>query len=369
MTLKTCILFLILFFSIYFIFADDIAERERELSEVQNRIEEQRRRAIETEERRRTAERTKQQTQQQLNVQQRRLQELISTGQNLRSSHDHSRNLLFQTEGRLSSLQYLTNETMLHLLLADQAHQKLRQSDNDTYLLSLLLQNLIVENQILDIERITLASETEARARAVNEIVSQTTTERTRIDTISSNLRDIDTEIQNIERQREEFLKQVEELQNASVALQNLINLLKEEAQRYQHTFIFTSGVEAPARGRILTHFGPRRHERYNISIHSNGVDISLPENSQVRALSDGEVVFADWFTANGRMIIINHKNGFHSVYSYLNNFLIRHGDIVTKGQVIAESGKATITSVPSLHFEIRRNGVAVNPLDYVRIE
>jgi len=91
-------------------------------------------------------------------------------------------------------------------------------------------------------------------------------------------------------------------------------------------------------------------------------------ENSSIKAFADGEVAFAGLFVGSGNMIIIDHKNGFHSIYSFNNTLLVIKGEYVQKGQVIALSGMTGAASEPSLRFELRRNRVAVNPVEYVNL-
>jgi len=363
--IKWFCLFLLISFSFH-VYSDAILQREQELTEVQTQIEEQRRRAEEAEEQRRTAEQTRQQAQSQLNMTQRRVQELNAAEQNLRRSLELSRNLLNQTETKMTELQFSTNRTMLYLLLEDQAETKLHKPKNATYLLSILMQRLIVENTKVNMERLRLSGETVRRTREVQATVAQAQTEQDRLQTITTNLVQIDTDIVAFERQKQEFQNRADERERSAIALQELINSLRAEARITQFTFEFPSGFEAPVTGRVITNFGPRRHERYDISTISNGIAISIPENTPVRAFADGEVVFADWFTGAGRMIIIDHKNGFHTVYSYNNALVVQRGDMVAKGQLIAESGRTGSATEPSLHFEIRRNGLPVNPLDFI---
>jgi septal ring factor EnvC (AmiA/AmiB activator) len=84
-----------------------------------------------------------------------------------------------------------------------------------------------------------------------------------------------------------------------------------------------------------------------------------------VLAVDDGEIIFADRYGGQGKMLIIDHKNGFFSLYGYNSDLLVARGDSVTRGQVIARSGMTGSASAPSLHFELRKDGKAVNPVPY----
>jgi septal ring factor EnvC (AmiA/AmiB activator) len=367
-------LFLFLFLSILFLslsnvlIADDISQKERELSEVQRLINEQRNRAEVTESLRRDAEQSRQQARSQLSATQNRFNALLVEGQNLQMVLEQSRNMLFQAENRLTQIQYTCHEAMLYLLLADQSHEKLKQPATDAHLLGKYLNKLIEENSKLSVDKVMLASETISREIEFQENANLSHAEHDRLSNLSTNIRQLDTDLENLQRQRDEYQRQANELEVSARALNELISRLRTETQPTTRSYVFSAGVEAPVRGRIITHFGPRRHERYDISTISNGIDIMVPENTQVRALSDGDIIFADWFSGLGRLVIIDHKNGYHSVYSNINTIHVRTGDSVRRGQTIAESGRSIITTEPSLHFEIRRNNSPVNPLDYIRI-
>ena|GEM_PF-235965 len=362
------LIIVVLAFFISVAFADERLQRERELSEMQSLIEEQRRSALEAEQRKQSAIQSRQQTQLQLNTAQRRVQELDTAQQNLQRSLDFSSNILNQTESRLSQLQASINHTMLFLLFADQAEEKLKQQDSDAQLLSIYLQKLFEENSRLNAEITTISQERQTREREFTEAQNRSRDEQSRIDTISTDLQRLETDIETFERQRASYQTRANELERSAMALQNLINSFRDPASGHQVTYQFPNGIEPPLNGRIITSFGPRRNERYNISTISNGIDIAVAENTYVRAFSDGEIVFSDVFTGSGRMVIIDHKNGFHTVYGYNNDLLVQKGDMVSKGQVIARSGMTGSATEPSLHFELRRSGQPVNPLEYINI-
>ena len=334
---------------------------------MQLQIQQQRRSAEEAELRRLSALQNRQQTQSHFNTVQRRFQELTSTQQNILRSLDISINLINQTENKLSNIHDSIEKIMFYLLIEDMANSKLQlNKKNDAFLLSFYLKKLLDENRKLISEMNSISREREMRQREFNETQSRSRQEQNRLNTISTDLKQIDSDIVNFQRQREEYQENATRLEIAAAELQDLLNLLKTQTQRYIENFEFPTGIETPIHGRIITHFGPRYNDRYNVSTISNGIDIAAPENSLVRAFADGEVVFADVFSGSGRLIIIDHKNGYHTVYGYNNELLVRVGENVNRGQVIARSGSTGAASQPALHFEIRRANLPVNPLEYI---
>ena len=96
------------------------------------------------------------------------------------------------------------------------------------------------------------------------------------------------------------------------------------------------------------------------------GVDLACPVGSTVRAADGGTVVFTGWNGAQGYTIEINHQNGFLTRYCHLSKILVHVGQKVYEGQTIARSGNTGYSTGPHLHFEIEKNGVHVNPLNYI---
>ena len=360
------LIFCFILIGIVKVHANELDMRERELYEMQIQLEEQRRIVREAEQKRLLAMQSRQQTQNQLIITQRRLQELNTAQRNLERSFEHSNNILNQTENIISQVQSNINHTFLYLLFAHQAETKLNQKDNDSLILSLVLKKLFTENTKLRDEYTNISRERQTREREYTEAQNLSRNEQSRLDNFSSDLARIDSDIEAFERQRIEYQRRADELESSAFALQELINTFRTD--HHQLTYNFPNGFEPPINGRIIRYFGIRRHESYDISTFSNSIIIAAQMGSDVKAFADGEIVFSDSFMGYGRLIIINHKNGFHTVYGYNSTLLAQRGDIVSKGQVIAHSGSTGSATEPSLHFEIRRNGNPINPLELIFI-
>ena len=101
-----------------------------------------------------------------------------------------------------------------------------------------------------------------------------------------------------------------------------------------------------------------------------SGLDISNSQMVAIYAAEDGFVELSGWQAGYGNSIIINHGNGFKTLYGHASQLHVSAGDKVTRGQVIAKQGRTGRVSGPTgihLHFEIIRNGAKVNPLTYVK--
>ncbi|CAM3387073.1 periplasmic protease [Xenorhabdus nematophila ATCC 19061] len=117
-----------------------------------------------------------------------------------------------------------------------------------------------------------------------------------------------------------------------------------------------------PVRGRVIHSFG----EAIQGELRWKGVVISAAEGTEVRAISDGRVLLADWLQGYGLVVVVEHGKGDMSLYGYNQSKLVRVGQQVRAGQPIALAGSSGGQQQPSLYFEIRRQGRAVNPLPWL---
>ncbi|WAM31750.1 peptidoglycan DD-metalloendopeptidase family protein [Caldicellulosiruptor naganoensis] len=125
--------------------------------------------------------------------------------------------------------------------------------------------------------------------------------------------------------------------------------------------YFATGRFSFPAWGTLTSRFGYRGR-----GFHE-GIDIAMPWGSNVYAADGGVVEFTGWSGGYGKLIIINHQNGYQTYYGHLSKILVSPGQKVAKGQLIAKSGSTGRSTGPHLHFEVRKNGVPQNPLRYLR--
>jgi septal ring factor EnvC (AmiA/AmiB activator) len=125
--------------------------------------------------------------------------------------------------------------------------------------------------------------------------------------------------------------------------------------------------LDWPVDGNIVYRFG-RVVSANNTSITWNGIGIGAAMGTGVKAVAEGEVVFAEPAGTYGNMLILQHGGGAYSVYASLAEFRVRKGQRVRKGEVVGTVGQADPDMPPRLHFEIRPNGQRpVDPLDWLR--
>ncbi|MEW6622605.1 MAG: M23 family metallopeptidase [Bacillota bacterium] len=99
-------------------------------------------------------------------------------------------------------------------------------------------------------------------------------------------------------------------------------------------------------------------------SFHS-GIDIEAEVGSPIRAAADGQVIRVEYEQMLGRLVEVKHQNGISTVYANCSEILVNPGDIISQGQIIAKIGKS-VSGEGQLHFEVRKDGAPVDPLDYL---
>jgi septal ring factor EnvC (AmiA/AmiB activator) len=102
------------------------------------------------------------------------------------------------------------------------------------------------------------------------------------------------------------------------------------------------------------------------IDVSRNGIDLSLPEETTVRAVHEGVVTFAGPFTAYGNLVIVDHGSGAASLYGHLASRTVNKGDRVGAGTTVGLSGRNPGGN-PALYFELRIDGQPVDPLQWLR--
>jgi murein hydrolase activator len=119
--------------------------------------------------------------------------------------------------------------------------------------------------------------------------------------------------------------------------------------------------------GPVITRFGMQRHPQFGITVFRRGIEIEAREGEAVRAVSDGQVAYADWYKGYGKLMIIEHSNGLYTLYGNLSRLDLNKGDHVIQGQVIGLAGDTGSLKGSKLYFEIRQNGEAQDPLAWLR--
>ena len=170
---------------------------------------------------------------------------------------------------------------------------------------------------------------------------------------------------------KEELVKEEEELEKklqkiaaqktaASSDSNNLVN------SNSSSTVISNGSWPVPGYSRVSSPFGYRIHPVLGIKKLHTGIDIPAPTGTPTVAVSSGTVIYSGVQGSYGNTVMIQHDNGLVSLYAHNSSLVVNVGDKVKKGQVVAKIGSTGRSTGPHLHFEIRVNGTAQNPLNYL---
>jgi murein DD-endopeptidase MepM/ murein hydrolase activator NlpD len=121
-----------------------------------------------------------------------------------------------------------------------------------------------------------------------------------------------------------------------------------------------------PVNGEISSDYGLRASPWTRKETFHEGIDIKSPVGTEIVAAGDGEVVYADWMPVYGKAVVINHGNGLESKYGHTSILLVKKGDKVKKGDVIARVGTTGMSTGPHLHFSITNKGQLLDPMIYL---
>lgn len=150
---------------------------------------------------------------------------------------------------------------------------------------------------------------------------------------------------------------------------------LEEEQQRLEQLLAeaLRASGEAPGSlfrpvpGAVSSSFGPRVHPILGYTRLHTGVDMNGRSGDEIYAAGAGEVILAGWYGGYGNTVIIDHGGGMATLYAHQSDVAVSRGETVGIGQVVGYIGSTGLSTGPHLHFEVRLDGNAVDPVPYFR--
>ncbi len=180
-----------------------------------------------------------------------------------------------------------------------------------------------------------------------------------------------------VQQDKKLYLAELEEIKKAQRELDNTVQRLirqrqalraKQGASAPPETKYYTGGkLNWPCQGRLSSQFGTRTHPVLKVKRQHTGLDIAAPKGTPVKAALAGEVLFTGWQRGYGNVIMVDHGGDMITVYGHLSKILVSEGKKVTPATTIGEVGSTGMSTGNHLHFEVRINGKAKNPLSYLR--
>src|ERR1700722_44606 len=117
-----------------------------------------------------------------------------------------------------------------------------------------------------------------------------------------------------------------------------------------------------PVRGKVITSYGAKTNGKSN-----DGINLAVPEGTPIKAAEDGVVAYSvNELKGYGNLVLVRHANGYVTAYAHASELLVKRGDTIKRGQVIAKSGQSGEVGSPQFHFEIRKGSSPVDPLQFL---
>jgi len=215
-------------------------------------------------------------------------------------------------------------------------------------------------------------AERQREAARVGMLVYKRTTEK-HLDEIKTVKKEKKLYLAKLTQEKESYERALQELERSAARIDSLLRELEQRrraAAAKPPSGSLPKGVKGglpwPAEGSVLTHFGRQKHPTFNTYVQRKGIEIRTTEGSAIHAVMAGTVVYADWLKGYGLVIILDHANGFFSLYAHASKILTTVGAVVVSGQAIGETGDTGMTGENTLYFELREGTEPVDPLQWL---
>ena len=152
----------------------------------------------------------------------------------------------------------------------------------------------------------------------------------------------------------------------SSVTLKEPVTEYRLRGTKVRPTWMPTGSFRWPTSGRITSYFGGRKSPGGIGSTNHKGIDIAVPRGTPIYAADGGTVTYSGWMSGYGYLVQIDHGNGYVTRYGHNSSLTVSVGQHVYKGQQVARAGSTGNSTGNHCHFEVRYNGVAKNPLNYL---
>ena len=166
--------------------------------------------------------------------------------------------------------------------------------------------------------------------------------------------------LSSIQSDRSDVLAEIEDLEAESEALAARIRAAQQQSSSSSAQVVGSGQFSWPVSGSVTSGFGSRWGRMHE------GIDIAVGQGTPVHAAAAGTVIYAGWMEGYGNLVAIDHGNGLSTAYAHNSSLAVSVGQSVGAGETISYSGSTGHSTGPHVHFEVRVNGSAVDPLGYL---
>ena len=222
-----------------------------------------------------------------------------------------------------------------------------------------------------DLTKLQLLKDQQAQARETL-LALQGETQST-IKEISGLKRKKRTVLVSLSKEKDTHERTVEDLKRSAEQVDSLLKALDQRFQLAQSQLRKAPGKLPslgsflwPVKGKVVSFFGRQKHPTFDTYVTKKGIEIQAREGSPIHSVSAGNVVYADWLKGYGLVVIVDHTNGFYSLYAHASKLLVVEGNAVTLGQMIGHTGETGVTEDDVLYFELRKGTTPIDPLKWL---
>jgi len=177
----------------------------------------------------------------------------------------------------------------------------------------------------------------------------------------------------SVKKEKASSAKMLRELENASRKILEIIRD-SERAEKRQEVPFSAKGFPGlkgklpwPVEGKVAIPYGSQKDPQFSTPIFRSGTYIQANDNAYAKAVHGGKVVYAEWFKGYGQLVIVNHGEGYHTLYGSLSQIFTKVGDIIKGKQAVGKVGNSGILDTPGLYFEVRYKGKPLDPLQWLQ--
>ena len=279
--------------------------------------------------------------------------------QALKEAEENYENQVNQFKAHLSAMYKNSNETILDIILESKNIIDLLERIELISLLSKrdkqIIDQLKTAKEDVEYKRRTYLEQKAELQEAIRE-------KKNRLELLKASRASVESQLQETQRKIEILEKQEKELLAKSEEISNLIKTLSTRKKYVEGQMIWP----LPSSTRITSTFGTRRHPILRYIRTHTGIDIAASSGSNIVAANKGTVIVAGWQGSYGNAVIIDHGGGISTLYGHCSKLLVKVGQEVEAGEIIAKVGSTGLSTGPHLHFEVRVNGEPQDPLKYV---
>lgn len=216
--------------------------------------------------------------------------------------------------------------------------------------------------QVVEEQRQTRAAKAAAAKRARLEIQEQA-------ELVEVTFEERKAAVARIENEKELQVRAVKEIVERQRALGGLLHEVQKRSRykKRRGSGVLKDGLAWPVRGTVIRRFGTIREKNTGARITSNGIEIRAPRGAPVTAAAAGSIAHVGWVRGFGRLIIVDHDEGHHTLHAHLDSTRVARGQSVARGEVIGTVGDAESINGPKLYFELRSGSRPIDPQPYLR--